>query len=46
MCLQITYAGIDNFFDAFKPGQNEKSNIFQEIGIPKIDVELFENFQT
>ena len=46
MCLQITYAGTENFFDAFKPDQNEKSDIFQETGIPKIDVQLFENFQT
>ena len=33
------------FFDALKIGQNEKSYIFQEIGIPEIHVQLFENFQ-
>ena len=46
MCLEITYSAIvEIFFDALKTGQNEKSYIFQEIGIPKIHVQLFENFQ-
>ena len=49
MCLKITYAAIakypENFFNALKPGQNKKSYIFQEIGMPKIYVQLFENFQ-
>ena len=49
MCLEVTYASTvkysENFFDALKPGQNEKSYIFQEIGILKIHVRLFENFQ-
>ena len=46
MCLEITYsATVEIFFDALKTGQNEKSYIFQEIGIPKIPVQLFENFQ-
>ena len=35
----------ENLFDALKPGQNEKSRIFQEIGIPKIHVRLFKNFR-
>ena len=43
MCLEITYAATakypENFFGALKPGQNEKSCIFQEIGIPKIYVQ-------
>ena len=45
MCLKIAYAAIakypENFFNALKPGQNKKSYI----GIPKIHVQLFENFQ-
>ena len=49
MCLEITYLTIakypEIFFDAFKTGQNEKSDIFQEIGIQEIYVRLFENFQ-
>ena len=49
MCLEITYSVIAKYseflFDALKTGQNEKSSIFQEIGIPEIHVELFENFQ-
>ena len=49
MCLKITYVATakypENFFNALKPGQNKKSYIFQEIGIPKIYVQLFENFQ-
>ena len=46
MCLEITYSAIvEIFFDALKTGQNEKSYIFQEIDIPKIHVQLFENFQ-
>ena len=48
MCLEITYSTIakypEIFFDAWKTGQNEKSYIFQEIGIPEIHVRLFENF--
>ena len=37
MCLEITYSAIvEFFFDALKTGQNEKSYIFQEIGIPGI----------
>ena len=31
--------------DAIKTGQNEKPYIFQEISIPEIHVQLFENFQ-
>ena len=31
---------------SWKTGQNEKSHVFQEIGIPGIDVQLLENFQT
>ena len=49
MCLEITYLAIPKypeiFLDALKTGQNEKSYIFQEIGIPEIHVWLFENFQ-
>ena len=49
MCPQITCSAIAKypffFFDALKIGQNEKSYIFQEIGIPEIHVQLFENFQ-
>ena len=49
MCLEITYLAIPKhpeiFLDALKAGQNEKSYIFQEIGIPGIHVWLFENFQ-
>ena len=32
-------------FDSLRTGQNEKSYIFQEIGIVEISVQLFENFQ-
>ena len=35
----------EKFYDALKPGQNEKSCIFQEMGILKIYVQLFEYFQ-
>ena len=46
MCLETAYTATANyteyFFDALKPGQNEKSYIFQEIGIPKIHVRLFQ----
>ena len=53
MCPQITCSAIAKypffffffFFDALKIGQNEKSYIFQEIGIPEIHVQLFEIFQ-
>ena len=49
MCLEITYLAIPKypefFLDALKTDQNEKSYIFQEIGIPEIHVWLFENFQ-
>ena len=49
MCLEITYLAIPKypeiFLDALKTSQNEKSYIFQEIGIPEIHVWLFENFQ-
>ena len=49
MCLEITYSAIAKYpefcFDALKTSQNKKSYIFQEIGIPEILVELFENFQ-
>ena len=49
LCLEITYWTIAKYpevlFDALKTGQNEKSYIFQEIGIPGIYVQLFENFQ-
>ena len=49
MYLEITYSAIAKYpeisFDATKTGQNEKSYIFQEIGIPEIHVRLFENFQ-
>ena len=50
MYLEITYSAIAKYpeisFDAPKTGQNEKSYIFQEIGIPEIHVRrLFENFQ-
>ena len=47
--VEVTYAATprypERFFDALKPGQNEKSCIFQVIGILKIHVRLFENFQ-
>ena len=50
MCLEITYLAIPKypeiFLDALKTGQNEKSYIFQEIGIPEIHVWLFENLKT
>ena len=40
MCLEITYSANakypEFFFDPLKTGQNEKSYIFQEIGIPGI----------
>ena len=49
MCVEITYSAIakysEIFFDTLKTGQNEKSNIFQEISIPEIHVRLFEDFQ-
>ena len=49
MYLEITYSAIAKYpeisFDEPKTGQNEKSYIFQEIGIPEIHVRLFENFQ-
>ena len=49
ICLEMTYSAIakypENCFDALKTNQNEKSYIFQEIGIPEIHVLLFENFQ-
>ena len=49
MCPEITYANTakypENFFDALKTCQNEKPYIFQETGIPKIHVQLIENFQ-
>ena len=49
MRLETTYLAIpkylESFLDALKTGQNENSYILQEIGIPKIHVWLFENFQ-
>ena len=49
MCPEITYLALPKypefFLDALKTDQNEKSYIFQEIGIPEIHVWLFENFQ-
>ena len=48
MCLEITYSTIakyPDFFNALKTSQNEKSYIFQEIGIPEIHVRLLGNFQ-
>ena len=49
MCLDITYAATakypENFLNALKPDQNKKFYIFQEAGIPKIHVRLFENSQ-
>ena len=49
MCLEITYSTIakylEIFFDTLKTDQNEKSYIFQEIGIPEIHMQLFQNFQ-
>ena len=49
MCLEMTYSAISKypeiFFDALKTDQNEKSYIFQEIGIPQMHVRVFENFQ-
>ena len=50
ICLEITHIQLLQntltiFFDALKTVQNEKSYIFQEIGIPEIHVRLFENFQ-
>ena len=48
MCLEITYLAIPKcpeiFLDVLKTSQNEKSYIFQEIGIPEIHVWLLENF--
>ena len=48
ICREVTYSAITKhpgiFFDALKTGQNEKSYIFQEIGIPEIHVRLFENY--
>ena len=48
MCLEITYLAIPKypeiFLGALKTSQNEKSYIFQEIGIPETHVWLFENF--
>ena len=42
MCIKITYLTIvkypEDFFDALKTDQNEKSYIFQDIGIPEIHV--------
>ena len=42
MYLEITYLAIakypEFFFGALKIGQNEKSYIFQEFGIPEIHV--------
>ena len=42
ICLEITYLATakypEIFFDALKTGQNEKSYIFQEIGISEIHV--------
>ena len=35
----------ENLFSILKPGQKEKSYIFQEIGILKIYVQLSEKFQ-
>ena len=34
-----------DFLGALKTGQNSKSYIFKEIGIPEINVRLFANFQ-
>ena len=49
MYIEITYSAIAKypviFFDELKIVQNEKFYIFQEIGIPEIHVQLFENFQ-
>ena len=49
MCLEITYSSIakytETFFDALNTGENEKSYIFQEIGILENHVRLFEKFQ-
>ena len=49
MCPEITCSAIAKYpeilFDALKTGQNEKSFIIQEIDIPEIYVQLFENFQ-
>ena len=46
MCLEITYEATakypENLFSTLKPGQKEKSYIFQEIGILKIYVQLSE----
>ena len=49
MCLEITYSTIAKyliFVNALRTGRNEKSYIFQEIGIPEIYLRLFENFQS
>ena len=49
MCIEITYSTFakypENFFDALKTGQNQKSYIFEEIDVLEIHVRLFENFQ-
>ena len=49
MCLEITYLAIrkypEIFLDGLTTGQNEKSYIFKEIGIPEFHVWLFETFQ-
>ena len=51
MCLEIAYLAIAKypefylFIDALKTGQNEKSFIFQKIGIPEIHLQLFKHFQ-
>ena len=45
--LELTYPTIvkypEFFFDTLKTGQNEKPYVFQEISIPEIYVQLFEN---
>ena len=56
MCLERTYSTIAQYPEFFffffliflmhqKLTKNEKSYIFQEIGIPEIHVRLSENFQ-
>ena len=50
MCLERTYYAVtarysDVFFDALKPGQNEKSYIFQEIGIQLVALASQKTFE-
>ena len=48
MCLEIKrfncWENLRKIFAVLKTGQNLKSNIFQEIGIPSINVQLSEIF--